>query len=179
VTTRKTVIYVLLALLVLVPVLMVTPAIMQAHRFHQSVACRERLEVLYAAMRAYRQVHGRYPDKLSDLYPTFVHSLEFFQCPAQSRRIHSAQEIDTLSGYVLYPPDLGEWGRKYHFKPLLCDRRGNHPFMWKGCWYDAVLYDVPDTEGIPTIFWMFDIRSVFPKDYPSEHAVTNRYDFPE
>jgi hypothetical protein len=161
---------------VLLLVFMFTPAIIAAHRVHQQVACKKRLEALYAAIRAYQQVHGKYPDKLSNLYPMFVRDLEAFECPAQSRRIHAAEDIDTLSGYVLFPPDLGEWGRKYGMKPLLCDRRRNHPFKWKACWHGAVLYE---DEGMPEIFWIFDTRSVFPPDCPPEFVGTNRYDFPE
>ena len=160
---------------VLVLALMFTPAIIAAHRVHQEVACHKRLEALYGAIRAYQRVHGKYPDKLSNLYPTFVQDLKAFECPAQSRRIHAAEDIDTLSGYVLFPPDLGEWGRNEHLKPLLCDRRRNHPFKWKGCWHGAVLYD----EGVPLILWIFDQRSVFPSDYEQFLGATNRYDFPE
>lgn len=175
--TRRTVIYALLALLIFIPALMLTPTMMSIHSVHQCRVCENRLKVLYGAMCAYEKSHGKYPDKLSQLYPVFIENLEAFECPAQRRRIRSPEEIDTLSGYVLHPPDPGEWGRKYNLKPLLCDHRRNHPFKWRGCWYDAVLYEDPNAPGMPTVFWMFDTRSVFPRDLPTELVTTNRYDF--
>jgi hypothetical protein len=158
---------------------MFTPAIISAHRVRQERACENHLKTLYIGLCMYRQAHGKLPEKLSDLYPTFVRDLKVFECPSQGRKIRDATEINSLSGYVLCPPDLGEWGRSQNMKPLLCDRRCNHLFKWKTCWQGAILYEDYEAKGMPIIIWEFDQRSVIPTDYQQFLGATNRYDFPE
>ena len=68
-------------------------------------ACRAHLKKISTAVRAYRLVHDKTPEKLSDLYfDGLVASLGDFACPASGTTILLASEIDAQSDYVLETP---------------------------------------------------------------------------
>jgi hypothetical protein len=139
---------------------------------HKSLACMNNLKGLGIALDQYRQANGRFPAKLSELYPKYITDLGSFSCPGNPREIHRPENIDSLAGYVLFKVDVPAdplSSLNWMDKPLLTDRRRNHLGKAGGVWGGNILYaDIhvawmpdthpmePDTMDIVTSNFSFD-----------------------
>jgi hypothetical protein len=99
--------------------------------------CVDKLRIaVYPAMKEYADAHeGRYPDKLSVLYPKYISNLDFFVCPEVHVDLDekpAENEIDSLSSYVIVP-GLSKEG--VGNVALVYEREDNHPG-----WGRAILY---------------------------------------
>lgn len=66
--------------------------------------CAEKLKALAGAIENYRFVHGKPPEKLSQLYyQGFVESLSDFVCSESGHKVLSRSELDEKSDYTLEP----------------------------------------------------------------------------
>ena len=125
----------------------------------KSRSCMDNLKGLGLAMDRYRQANGRFPAKLSDLYPKYISDFGSFSCPGNPREIRRPEDVpaDPLSSL--------DWMDK----PLLTDRRRNHLGKAGGVWGGNILYaDIhvawmpdthpmePDTVDIVTSNFSFD-----------------------
>jgi len=87
-------------------------------------ACMGNLKTIGNACRIYAAEHnGRYPERLSELYPDYVSDLDVLFCPAMSDKITSPDEIDAKTSYEYRGAGLREWGPG---DVLACDKDGNH-----------------------------------------------------
>ena len=130
----------------------------------KSRACMNNLKGLGVAMDLYRQAYGHFPAKLSDLYPKYITDLGSFSCPGNPREIRRPEDIDSLAGYVLFKVDVPAdplSSLDWMDKPLLTDRRRNHPGKMNGVWGGNILYAdghvqwMPDAH--PTEPYMMDV----------------------
>jgi len=65
-------------------------------------ACLSNLKQIVTACLTYAPDHkGRFPDKLSQLYPAYLNSLWIFSCPGTGTVISGPEEIDAKSSYRL------------------------------------------------------------------------------
>lgn len=88
-------------------------------------ACMAHLREIGTACNVYAAGHdGRYPERLSELYPDYVSDLDVFVCPATGAKIGSPQEIDSKTSYEYRGAGLREWGPS---QVLACDKPRNHP----------------------------------------------------
>jgi hypothetical protein len=138
----------------------------------KSRSCMDNLKGLGLAMDRYRQANGRFPAKLSDLYPKYITDFGSFSCPGNPREIRRPEDIDSLAGYVLFKVDVPAdplSSLDWMDKPLLTDRRRNHLGKAGGVWGGNILYaDIhvawmpdthpmePDTVDIVTSNFSFD-----------------------
>ncbi len=79
------------------------PALMRARESAQRVVCMNNLKQLVTAEKMYAADHrGKFTENLSDLYPTYVNSLNVFLCPSAGEApITAREDIDLLTSYVL------------------------------------------------------------------------------
>jgi hypothetical protein len=142
---------------------------------HKSLACMNNLKGLGLAMDLYRQASGRFPAKLSDLYPKYITDLGSFSCPGDPREIRKPEDIDSLAGYVLFKVDVPAdplSSLDWMDKPLLTDRRRNHLGKMNGVWGGNILY----AHG--HVAWMPDTHPTEP--YTIDIVTTNfSFDFPD
>ncbi len=125
-------------------------------------------------MDLYRQANGRFPGKLSDLYPRYITDLGSFSCPGNPRKIRKPEDIDSLAGYVLFEVDVpadplssSDWMDK----PLLIDRRRNHLGKMNGVEGGNILR----ADG--HVWWMLDVHPTEP--HATELISTNfSFNFP-
>jgi prepilin-type processing-associated H-X9-DG protein len=134
------------------------------------------LHQLGIAMNLYREAYARFPSKLSALYPKYVSDLNLFSCPGSPRKIHGREDIDSLSGYVLFtvavPIDATNTDSSWMDEPLLTDRRRNHLGKMDGVWGGNILYADGHVE------WMPDVHPTEP--YTSDIVTTNfSFKFPD
>ena len=91
--------------------------------------CKANLRVIGAECNAYAAVHnGRYPERLSEIYPDYVPNLNVFVCPSTGAKIASPDEIDAKTSYEYYGAALNEStaAEPLHKAILACDKDGNH-----------------------------------------------------
>jgi len=129
-----------IALILAVIYVMVIPAILSSRSRGKRVACTGNIKKLNAALVAYANDHGAYPQKLSDLYPKYVSDLNVFVCPGKPKKITQPEEIDSKGGYVLLLPGGSPSTDVSDDRRLLCDRRFNHRDGWGEPWGGNVLY---------------------------------------
>jgi prepilin-type processing-associated H-X9-DG protein len=92
-------------------------------------ACMAHLHRIGTACNAYAAEHnGRYPERLSELYPEYVPNLKVFVCPSTHVKITSPDEIDSKTSYEYYGAALNA---STAAKPLgrailACDKDGHH-----------------------------------------------------
>ncbi len=71
----------------------------------QRNGCKRRLGQLIAALARYAREHdGHYPERLGNLYPTYVTDLTMFRCPSDSRGAWRSQDIDAKGSYLYLRP---------------------------------------------------------------------------
>lgn len=100
---------------------LVLPAIKKATSEYE---CTAHLHQIGSACNAYAAEHdGRYPERLSELYPRYLPDLNVFVCPKTGDKIASADEIDAKTSYEYRGAGLREWGPG---DVLACDKPGNH-----------------------------------------------------
>ncbi|MHB1455660.1 MAG: hypothetical protein ACYC0V_01975 [Armatimonadota bacterium] len=76
-----------------------TPAFKNVYsNVNQMSQCMPRLAEISGALSRYKQKNGAYPEKLADLYPTFLEDKSYLHCPADQ------SPIDNLS-YTYKKPD--------------------------------------------------------------------------
>jgi prepilin-type processing-associated H-X9-DG protein len=136
--------------------------------------CMDNLKGLGIAVDLYRQANGRFPAKLSDLYPKYINNLGSFSCPGNPHEIFKPEDIDSSAGYVLFrvdiPVDTSE--TDWMDKPLLSDRRRNHLGKTGGVWGGNILY----ADG--HVQWMPDVHPTEP--YTSDLVTSNfSFNFPD
>ncbi len=131
-------------------------------------ACEKNIKQLQPALSAYLMEHGKYPAKLSDLYPRYIGKLDVFVCPAKKRTIYAKEDIDSKSGYVLLMPSKSPLSDEDYDQPLLCDRRANHLDKFDKLWGGNILFNY---KGCGYCQWMPDKRAI--SDWK------DRFDFPE
>lgn len=93
-------------------------------------ACRANLHQIGMACNAYASVHdGRYPERLSELYPDYVPDPDIFVCPSTSDKIASPDEIDAKTSYEYRGAALNASTAAEPLGQaiLACDKPGNHP----------------------------------------------------
>lgn len=105
---------------------MMLPALSRARESARRAACLNNLKQLVLAEKMYSADHqDKFSERLSDLYPDYVTSLEVFTCPsAGAPTITRKEDIDSLTSYVLrkglteaVPSD----------EVLIYEKPGNHP----------------------------------------------------
>ena len=92
-------------------------------------ACLRQLDQIGTACNVYAAEHnGRYPERLSELYPDYVSDLDGFVCPATGDRIASRDEIDAKTSYEYYGAALNAStaAQPLYEAVLACDKPGNH-----------------------------------------------------
>jgi len=92
-------------------------------------ACLANLKTIGTACTVYAAEHnGRYPERLSELYPDHVPELDIFVCPATGAKIGSPQEIDSKTSYEYRGAslDLRTLKEPSYQVILACDKAGNH-----------------------------------------------------
>jgi len=92
-------------------------------------ACMENLHQIGAACNAYAAEHnGRYPERLSELYPDYVPDLEVFVCPSTGEKIGSPQEINAKTSYEYHGAALNASTAAEPLGQaiLACDKPGHH-----------------------------------------------------
>ncbi|HET6441689.1 MAG TPA: DUF4190 domain-containing protein [Phycisphaerae bacterium] len=113
--------------------------------------CLANLMMIESACNQYAAEHdGRYPERLSELYPDYVSDLGVFGCPATGTKILTPDEIDAKTSYEYYGAALNASRssanpRRRSSRVLACDKDGNHrsgkniihgdgyiAFEWKG-----------------------------------------------
>ena len=142
---------------------------------HKSLACMNNLKGLGIAMDQYRQAYGRFPAKLSDLYPKYITDFGSFSCAGHPHEIRKPEDIDSSAGYVLFKVDVPAdplSSLDWMDKPLLADRRRNHLGKAGGIWGGNILY----ADG--HVAWMPDTHPTEP--YTIDIVTTNfSFDFPD
>ena len=125
-------------------------------------------------MDLYRHAQGQFPAKLSDLYPKYITDLGSFSCPGNPRKIHRPEDIDSLSGYILFAVDTSDTNSlDWLEKLLLTDRRRNHLGKWNEVsgrnifWGDGSVTWLPDKHATKEIdpYWPLDSSNAF--DFPN------------
>lgn len=172
---RRNISLLLLALLCLLFTRMLWYPLKAARVVAKSRTCMDNLKGLGIAMDLYRQANGRFPAKLSDLYPKYITDLRSFSCSGNPRTIRRPEDIDSMTGYVLFKIDVpvdplssADW----MVKPLLSDRRRNHLGNAGGVWGGNILY----ADG--HVQWMPDVHPT--ESYTSDLVTTNfSFNFPD
>ncbi|MGB2754330.1 MAG: DUF4190 domain-containing protein [Phycisphaerae bacterium] len=96
--------------------------------------CKANLRVIGAACDAYAAEHnGRYPERLSELYPRYLPDLNVFVCPATrdpatGDKIASPDEIDAKTSYEYHGAglDVRTLREPWTQVILACDKPGRH-----------------------------------------------------
>jgi len=92
-------------------------------------ACRVNLHQIGMACQMYAAEHdGRYPERLSELYPDLVPDLDVFVCPSTGAKIGSPQEIDSKTSYEYRGASLDVRAVREPTSQVIlaCDKDGNH-----------------------------------------------------
>ena len=132
-TSRRTclivmaVLVVLLLLVLIVPAVLLLPVLARAREQARRASCANNLFNIYKCCELYADGNGgRYPERLSQLYPGFVKDLRVFNCPSATTggapKVTTAGEIETNTNY-LYHPDADVDDPKAVW---LEEKRGNH-----------------------------------------------------
>jgi len=102
---------------------MLLPAIVRARGEARKVRCMSNIKQLTLAMLMYYDDNEKYPEKLSQLYPVYVASLDMFTCTASDdRAITDADRIDTETSYLYRKPQPNAAPTT----PVICDKPHNH-----------------------------------------------------
>ena len=81
--------------------------------------CQEQLRMVGQALNRYEIRNGEYPDRLSDLYPTFIAQKSLLKCPADDRDVDKA----IADSYTYVKPAPNAPGNT---PVVICNR---HPLM--------------------------------------------------
>jgi prepilin-type processing-associated H-X9-DG protein len=105
---------------------LVVPAIKEES---SKTACLANLKMIGMACQMYAAEHdGRYPERLSELYPHYLPDLAVFVCPSTGAKIASPDEIDAKTSYEYRGAGLNlRTVREPSYQAILaCDKPGNH-----------------------------------------------------
>jgi prepilin-type processing-associated H-X9-DG protein len=117
---------VVMTVLIVLVFTLVVPAIKEEA---SKTACLANLKMIGMACNAYAAEHnGRYPERLSELHPTYVPDLDVFVCPTTGAKIGSPQEIDSKTSYEYRGAALNaSTAAEPPYEAILaCDKPGNH-----------------------------------------------------
>ena len=117
VSWKRRIVFGLAAVLTIVAVLALLRLMENARHDARIIRCVHNLKLISISLKMYANENdGRFPDKLSALYPKYLHNLEFLICPelrakykAERGTTHpfsanpSPGDIDALSSYAYVP----------------------------------------------------------------------------
>ena len=83
------------------------------------------LRRINGALQRYSYNHqGRFPKKLSELYPDYIKDLKVLTCPASKTEISKKEEIDGKTGYEYFGANLTT--NSFPERVIVADKKGNH-----------------------------------------------------
>jgi len=104
-----------------------TEPLARARESARRARCISNLKQIMVACHTYAADHkGKFPDKLSELYPAYAPSLELFSCPSTGVVIHRPEEIDSMSSYRLIGGFLLKEAKDASKKLVLYESLENH-----------------------------------------------------
>ena len=87
--------------------------------------CSFNLRRINGALQRYSYNHqGRFPKKLSELYPDYIKDLKVLTCPASKTEISKKEEIDEKTGYEYFGANLTT--NSFPERVIVADKKGNH-----------------------------------------------------
>jgi len=118
--------YLSIAVTILVLVIVLVVLVPMGMAEARETACETNLREIGMACTVYATDHdGRFPERLSELYPHYLPDLKAFGCPVVGDRIESPDQIDSQTGYLY----LGA-GRTVYEAPsstiIAADKPDNH-----------------------------------------------------